>query len=345
MDANGRPGPPDEVRGPVQAAPVQVPVVQLPVVQSSCVMPPPPSLARRRFRILVVPALVLSALAWVALVVWGGGREMRRGLLTGGPALMSADGLAHAGAHAGHDAVLTGAHVAAPGMPTPDATVGAVGQPSMSMLGFDMGGLAPASVGYAGLFVWMWAVMVVAMMLPATLPSLRVYLAGDRTRRHCAGTAFLSGCLLTWVVAGLAVYGLLVLLDAALAGPAAESRFALGVGAACLLGAGVFQFSRAKERLLRHVRGPFNCGEGSLRAGLHHGRRCLASCGPYMLAVALIGMMSVFWMAVFAVVMLVEQLVEASSGRGMVVARATGAVTVLVAMGLLLSPTPLPLVA
>jgi predicted metal-binding membrane protein len=54
--------------------------------------------------------------------------------------------------------------------------------------------------------------------------------------------------------------------------------------------------------------------------------------------------MSMFWMAVFALVMLAEQAAEMLAGRGLLVARAAGAVTVLVAVGLLLSPTPLPLV-
>ena len=366
MDAQGRTGPPEDVGGPVIGVPsgpggsavptgpvVPRVVMQLAVVEDTCATAPEPDVARRRFWNIVVPALAVSALAWVALVLWGGGHEMRRGLLTGGAALMSPDTMStgttgHAQADLAGLALPAG--VPADAVPADGMDMSAMpgmhmGHGSMSMLGVDMSSLAPASVAYAGLFVWMWAVMVVAMMLPATLPSVRVFFAGDRTRRHCAGATFLSGCLATWALAGLAVYGLLVVLDQAVAQETAtESRFALGLGAVCLLAAGLFQFSRSKQRLLGHVRGPFNCGDGPLRAGLHHGRRCLASCGPYMLAVALIGMMSLFWMALFAAVMLLEQAVEIVTGRGMFVARATGAVTVLVALGLLLSPTPLPLI-
>jgi predicted metal-binding membrane protein len=333
MDAHDQGQPPDEVRRPVEAAPIPAGSAAGPAVAAptTCVVPPPAATARRRFWAVVVPSLAVALFAWVALVRWGGDREMRRGLLTGGPPLMSGE---HA--HGGTDAALAGAVLGE----APPEVANAGG--SMAMLGFDLHGLAPASAAYAGVFLLMWTVMIVAMMLPATLPSVRVFLGGDRTRLPRSGAAFLLGCLLTWSLAGVAVYALLGVFEAAL--PTDGSELALGVGTACLLLAGLFQFSRAKERVLAHVRGPFSCGDGSWRAGLHHGRRCLVSCGPYMVAVALLGMMSLFWMAVFALVMLVEQAAEMRAGRGMLVSRAVGAVTVFVAMGLFLSPTPLPLV-
>jgi predicted metal-binding membrane protein len=63
-----------------------------------------------------------------------------------------------------------------------------------------------------------------------------------------------------------------------------------------------------------------------------------------MIAVALIGAMSVFWMAIFAVIMLGEQVLEIATGRGTLISRATGAAVGLVAMALLFSPSALPVV-
>ncbi len=296
--------------------------------------PGPSGHAPHRFWNLAVVALVASALAWVALFLWGGGREMRRGLLTGGATLMS---------DAGHaDTALTGmsgmagmADMAA--MPGMDMSHG-----GMSMLGVSMTGKEPASLGYGALFLWMWAVMILAMMLPAIVPSVRAFLDEDSSGKRSAGTRFLAAVTLVWVVVGVAVYGVLVLLDEVLP---TSGRVAVTVGAIAILLAGLFQFSRTKERALAHVSGPFCCGGGPWRSGLDHGRRCVVSCGPYMAAVALIGMMNLFWMALFALVMVVEQVLELRSGKGVYLARGVGAVVVLIALGLLLVPGPLPLVA
>jgi predicted metal-binding membrane protein len=183
--------------------------------------------------------------------------------------------------------------------------------------------------------------MIVAMMLPAVLPATREFLVAERVGA-AAGGRFLGSVLAMWLVVGVVAY----------AGLAAFQHYqpdptptALRVGAGALLAIALFQFTRTKELMLTHVSGPFCCGApGAGRAGLRHAWRCVASCGPYMIVLVLLGTMSIFWMAIFAAVMLGEQVLEIATGRGTLISRAAGAGIGLVAMAVLLSPSTLPLV-
>jgi predicted metal-binding membrane protein len=298
-----------------------------------------PSARRRagRFLLLAVPAAAGSAAAWYALVRWGGAPAMRRGLLTGGAPLMTMHGgglpadtdpagmhMGGAGAHLGMTA--SGAHPM---------------HSSMTMFGMSMDH-APLSLSYAGLFAVMWSIMIVAMMLPAMLPAAREFLIAEAATAP-AGGRFLGSVLGMWLAVGAAVYAALAAFQHYQPTP---TPTALRIGAGVLLAVALFQFSRTKELMLTHVSGPFCCGApGAGRAGLRHAWRCVASCGPYMIAVALIGTMSVFWMAVFAAIMFAEQILEVATGRGTLISRATGAAVGLVAMAVLFVPSTLPLVA
>jgi predicted metal-binding membrane protein len=143
-----------------------------------------------------------------------------------------------------------------------------------------------------------------------------------------------------WLVVGVVAYAGLAAFQHYQPDP---TRTALRVGAGALLAIALFQFTRTKELMLTHVSGPFCCGApGAGRAGLRHAWRCVASCGPYMIVLVLLGTMSIFWMAIFAAVMLGEQVLEIATGRGTLISRAAG--IGLVAMAVLLSPSTLPLV-
>jgi predicted metal-binding membrane protein len=316
-------GPPGEAAAPPADTPAPVPTVVVPQPRRA-----------GRFLLLALPALLGSVAAWYSLVRWGGDEDMRRGVLTGGTPLMTMHGgmgdmdmggmnMGGGGAHLGM--TMTGAH------PT---------HASMSMFGLSMD--HPAwSLHYAGLFAVMWSIMIVAMMLPAMLPAAREFLIAEEATTP-AGCRFVGSVLVMWMVVGTAVYAGLAVFQHYEPDPGST---ALRIGAGVLLAVALFQFTRTKELMLTHVSGPFCCGApGAGRAGLRHAWRCVASCGPYMVAVALIGTMSIFWMAVFALVMLAEQVLEVATGRGTLVSRATGAGVGLVAMAVLFSPSTLPLV-
>jgi len=136
-----------------------------------------------------------------------------------------------------------------------------------------------------------WQLMVVAMMLPVVVPSLRV--AAFRSywrRRHRAIAGFLAGYLGVWALAGLAVCLLLAAAPGLTRGwPAAA------VAGAFLLAAG-WQWTGVKRRALVTCHRTTPLAPGGWRAdrdcvvfGWRIGGSCCLSCWPLMLACTLAG--------------------------------------------------------
>ena len=110
----------------------------------------------------------------------------------------------------------------------------------------------------------MWAVMMVAMMVPAASPIILLFAEINRRRNKHQGTfvstgQFLLGYLTLWTgfsfLATLAQWGLLT---AALVSPMMEST-SKALGGGLLFGAGLFQFSRLKYACLAHCRSRACC--------------------------------------------------------------------------------------
>jgi len=101
----------------------------------------------------------------------------------------------------------------------------------------------------------MWAVMMIAMMVPAASPVILLFAEINRRRNEQQGTfvatgQFLLGYLTAWT--GFSVLATLVqwgLLTAALVSPMMESK-SKALGGGLLLIAGLFQFSRLKYACL-----------------------------------------------------------------------------------------------
>jgi predicted metal-binding membrane protein len=176
--------------------------------------------------------------------------------------------------------------------------------------------------GAASSFVVMWDVMMVAMMLPALLPSLwRKQQVGES---NFAGALLGAGYFLVWTLAGLAVFPL----GAALAAMAPQlpvlARF--GPGAVVLV-AGALQFTVWKARHLACCReeGGAHAGttsEQGLRQGVRLGLHCcLCSVGPTAILLVL-GVMDLRVMAAVTVAVAAER--WAPSGPR--TARVTGAI-------------------
>src|ERR1700722_7615554 len=112
-----------------------------------------------------------------------------------------------------------------------------------------------------GLVFLMWAVMMVAMMIPSASPVILLFTAINRRRNEHQATfvstgQFLLGYLTAWT--GFRVLDTLdqgALLTGALVSPMMESKSKL-LGGGLLLGAGLFQFSRLKYACLAHCRSP-----------------------------------------------------------------------------------------
>jgi predicted metal-binding membrane protein len=167
----------------------------------------------------------------------------------------------------------------------------------------------------------MWAVMMVAMMVPATSPVILLFAQINRRRHQHQGTfastgMFLMGYLTIWAsfsaVATLAQWGLLT---AALVSPVMEST-SKALGGGLLLAAGLFQFSRLKYTCLAHCRSPlgFLATEwqdgpgGAFRMGLKHGTYCLGCCWALMGLLFFFGVMNLLWIALISGFVLVEKI-------------------------------------
>jgi predicted metal-binding membrane protein len=190
---------------------------------------------------------------------------------------------------------------------------------SMRNMGSAMGGMAMGGIEGIALFLFGWAVMMVAMMVPATLPLILLYRHLARKRLGPAqariGTVvLLASYVAVWTIAGLPVY--------------AYNAFSSSVGslaavlpASLLIVGGVYQFTPLKRIcharcssplffLIRNWR-PGATG-GALRLGVVHGVDCLGCCAGLMVGLVALGMMNLAWMLTAAVVIFVEKTIPGS---------------------------------
>jgi len=189
----------------------------------------------------------------------------------------------------------------------------------------------------------MWAIMMVAMMVPSAAPMILLFATinrklRQRDRPHVATSVFLAGYLLVWtlfsVAATLAQWGLH---SAALLSPMMVSTNPV-VGGTLLIAAGVFQWTPIKRACLVHCRAPFELlmsdwrdgNKGAFLMGLQHGAYCLGCCWLLMALLFVAGVMNLLWVAAIAFFVLVEKIVPG----GPMIGRVTGAV--LVASGITL---------
>jgi predicted metal-binding membrane protein len=190
------------------------------------------------------------------------------------------------------------------------------------MGGMDAGPGTPLG-SFAG-FVVTWAVMMTAMMLPAEMRFTLAFArfardehagepAPDGDRRRIA--AFLGGYLLSWttfgVLAWIADRALRALAPSALAW---DSHGPLAAGAVIVL-AGAYQLSPWKQTCLQHCVSPLafflqhwrdGLG-GAARMGITHGWYCIGCCWALMVMLFALGIMSLYWMSLLAVLMFAEK--------------------------------------
>ena len=196
---------------------------------------------------------------------------------------------------------------------------------SMSMPGMSVG-FGPVEII---LMFLMWAVMMVAMMVPSAAPMILAFANINRRRQqqgnpYVSTAVFLSGYLLVWagfsVAATLAQFALIftILGYSLMAG---STNIIAGI---LLLAAGLFQLSPLKNVCLRHCRTPMGFitndwregGRGALVMGLHHGGYCLGCCWALMGLLFVLGVMNLFWIAALAALVLVEKLLPAGQWFG-----------------------------
>jgi len=182
-----------------------------------------------------------------------------------------------------------------------------------------LGGQSATSELAGLLFVLGWALMTVAMMLPTTLPVLTAFhtIAGRRADRSLLVALVIAGYLFVWTLFGIAVYfGNMMLQWLASSSPwLMEHSWA--VAPILLLLAGLFQFTPLKYRCLDKCRSPLSFVIGhwqgrhdrwqAFRLGVDHGVFCVGCCWALMLLMFIVGVGSLIWMMILAVVMGVEK--------------------------------------
>ena len=188
-------------------------------------------------------------------------------------------------------------------------------------------------VDFALMFV-MWAVMMVAMMVPSAAPMLLLFATVNRKRREESGPfvstgVFLSGYLVVWALfAAGATLGNWGLHQASLLTSMMGESSSGYLGGGLLLTAGIFQWSRLKYVCLTQCRSPLGFlmsdwkegTAGAFKMGLQHGRYCLGCCWVLMALLFVLGVMNLVWIAALAAFVLAEKVVPA----GEKVSRVTG---------------------
>jgi predicted metal-binding membrane protein len=169
------------------------------------------------------------------------------------------------------------------------------------------------------IFLLCWQVMTVAVMLPSSMPMLKLIVyAGRRQARPLAvPLAFLAGYAVIWTafaagafLADTGVHGLVALWPWL-----AEHSWL--IGAVAFFIAGVFQFSPLKERCLDRCRTPlaffmhyYRKGlEPAWQLGLRHGSYCLGCCWALMLVMFGVGVGNLAGMAALSGAMVIEKTV------------------------------------
>jgi predicted metal-binding membrane protein len=204
-----------------------------------------------------------------------------------------------------------------------------VGPRPMSMGMVDM---HPWSLAELGPRMLMWAVMMVAMMVPTAVPMTLVYAAvarkAAREDRPVAPTfVFVAGYLAVWVLFSVAATAAQSGLDhlALLSTTMVSASPVLGGG--LLIGAGVYQLTPYKHACLSHCRAPAHFIShrwrrgfvGAFRMGLALGTYCLGCCWVLMGLLFVGGVMNLLWVAAISVFIVLEKTVSFAETGGRVV--------------------------
>jgi len=178
-----------------------------------------------------------------------------------------------------------------------------------------MGAGPGAELGSLTWFLGVWLVMMAAMMFPSVAPTVALYARMTEQRSRILPLLFTAGYLLVWGAVGVAAYAL------ARAGGAIDGDLLMWDGAgrwmagATLLVAAAYELTPLKDVCLGKCRSPlgFLLGtwregpRGALQMGAKHGAWCVGCCWALMASLFALGVMSVFWMVVVAVLIAVEK--------------------------------------
>jgi predicted metal-binding membrane protein len=182
----------------------------------------------------------------------------------------------------------------------------------------SMGSIAMDGTGGGVVFLSGWTAMMVAMMVPATLPLILLYRTIVRNRlslvRARVGmVTLLVGYIAVWASVGLPVHAYNSLAGAA-------GSLAAILPALLLIVGGVYQFTPLKRFCHARCSSPLFFlmqnwrpgSTGALRLGMLHGVDCLGCCAGLMVGLVALGMMNLAWMLTAAVIIFAEKTIPNS---------------------------------
>ena len=178
------------------------------------------------------------------------------------------------------------------------------------MNGMDMG--VATGLGPFAFFVVLWVTMMAAMMLPGAAPAVM-------RRAHASGGVrtvplFVGSYLAVWTLVGVAVYAL-------------YRPHGTSAAGALAIAAGLYELTPLKRHCRRRCR-------ESVGSGLEFGLYCVGSSIGLMLMLVALGVMSLTWMSVVAVLVLAQKLLPPSAAIDVPLALA------IVGLGILIVLTP-----
>jgi predicted metal-binding membrane protein len=169
------------------------------------------------------------------------------------------------------------------------------------------------------LYIGGWMLMLMAMMVPTTLPLLDVYrrLTQRRVDRWLLLTLLVSGYMSVWLGFGIAAHAAdLVVHELVDASPWLTFN-GWAIGAAVIAIAGIFQFSSLKYRCLEKCRTTLSFvmehwqgrreRRQAFRMGWRHGLFCVGCCWALMLLMFVVGAGNVGWMLLLGMCMAIEK--------------------------------------
>ncbi|MGE5722869.1 MAG: DUF2182 domain-containing protein [Sphingomonadales bacterium] len=168
----------------------------------------------------------------------------------------------------------------------------------------------------------MWALMMIAMMLPSASPMIALYARFAAKSGSSLLPSLVVACtyLAVWAIFSAAA----ALAQALLVGSGAVSAMTLSLGsrtlaAGLLFAAALYELSPLKRACLDQCRSPFSfllrlwrpgIG-GAVRIGVAHGVYCVGCCWSLMALLFVGGVMNPAWVAALALIVALEKLVPA----------------------------------
>ena len=208
-----------------------------------------------------------------------------------------------------------------------DMDMGGMDMSDFRMIPAGIGIMAPVLSPWSGMefaFVFaMWAVMMVGMMTPSAAPMILIYARLGRQalvadKPFAATGWFVAGYLLAWVGFALAATVAQWSLDRAALLDSTMTSASAALGGAVLIAAGIYQWTPLKDVCLAKCQSPFlfiqqlggfrRDAAGATLLGLRHGAYCVGCCWVLMALLFVGGVMNVLWIALLALLVLLEKL-------------------------------------